>query len=73
MDGLTSILGSRLPNPKPHKGEDRRVIPGPPVLASRQAAIADALGPARCEAIAEQAKAEAARIMAEWERRRGRK
>ena len=44
----------------------------PPVLTSRQAHIADTLDPERKKQIAEQAKREAAAVMAAWERRTGR-
>ena len=44
----------------------------PPVMTSRQAHIADALDPERKKQISEQAKLEAAAVMAAWERRTGR-
>ena len=49
-----------------------RKMEGPPLLGSRELAVADSLGPERTKRIKDQAKLEAAAVMAAWERRTGR-
>ena len=64
MSGLTSILGSRFEVNPPKR---KKPVNGPPVTLAREQAIADSLGPERCQEIAELARIRAAFVMAEWE------
>lgn len=71
-DAGAALYGRAWVNHPPPKSRPNQKDRTPPATSSRLAHIADALDPERKKQIAEQAKLEAAAVMAAWERRTGR-
>lgn len=68
-DAGAALYGRAWVNHPPPKSRPDKKSKEPPVSNSRLMHITDALDPERKKQISEQAKAEAAAVMAAWERR----